>query len=349
MRLEGVAKGGYYPTPTTMVRKILARLSFSGQTRLIDPCCGEGDALALVASAAPQGSEAYGIELDGHRAEEAGQKLTKVVQCAYEVARVEPQSMQIMFLNPPYDSNSGQEGEANRKELIFLRDLSKVMAADGILVFVIPRYTLKQSMVQALFNRYSDLAVYRFDDEEYSVYKQVVVFGRRRAGSVKRFNDEEKKLAKQFLTYGLDLEAPMPYLDDEDDDRVWSVPFLEEMKPIKFRGYLLDKEEMIKDLATSDAFKIATNMLNSTVAITNLSRPPLPFRRTHMATLIAAGALNGSVGVGDNRHMVVGITRKVTETETTTADNGDVIVIESEKYVTAVRTIEQDGTILDLM
>ncbi|WP_156040105.1 DUF6094 domain-containing protein [Alicyclobacillus macrosporangiidus] len=172
---------GYYATPLSMVEKIRNRLVPSGPGRWFDPCCGEGDALAAVA---PSGAVTYGIELDGQRALKAKELLNHVVQCGYERARVEPASMQLRWLNPPYDSQFGLGGEMFRKELIFLRDLSKYFAPDGVLVFIIPRYTLGSEMVSALVHRYTDLAVYRFDAGEYEAFKQVVVFGRRRQRNV---------------------------------------------------------------------------------------------------------------------------------------------------------------------
>lgn len=351
MRPEGIARMGYYPTPVSMTAKIVSRLQYEGPARLFDPCAGEGDALAHIARFAPESSETYGIELDGYRAEKAQEKLTKVVACGYEVARVEEASMNLLFLNPPYDDQGGLSGFGSRKEFIFLRDLSKQLAPNGVLVFVIPRYVISPEMVNALLHRYNHLSVYRFDDREYQIYKQVVIFGRRRAKSLSSFKElsEQDRVARnELLAYGREDEEtlPMPTLD-ESDGRVWVVP-KSEMPPLLFRGSLHDPKELLADLNQSEVFDIATNLLNSTIASTTLHKPLLPFRRTHMATLISAGALNGAVGIGAKRHMVVGITRKVIETETVKDDKGNETVIDSEKYVTAVRLIEPTGTILEL-
>ncbi|MCL6446081.1 MAG: hypothetical protein K6T83_22000 [Alicyclobacillus sp.] len=347
MRYAGIAKMGYYPTPLNMVEKIRNRLVSSGPARWFDPCCGEGEALA---AAAPSDAVTYGIELDGQRAQKAKEILHYVVHCGYERARVEAASMQVMWLNPPYDSQSGLGGELFRKELIFLRDLSKYLAPNGVLVFIIPRYTLGSEMVNALVYRYTDLAVYRFDEDEYQVFKQVVVFGRRRERnlrSAKEMSEADRQAKNELLAYGKDENLPMPYLDSPDDRR-WTVPIADTDTQILFRGYILDDAELRLDLAQSEAFKVAANMLMPVNTGATLRRPLLPFRRTHMATLIAAGALNGAVGVGENRHMVVGMTRKVVNREVVRTDDGSETIIDTESYVTAVRTIQPDGTILDL-
>ncbi|WP_067928281.1 DUF6094 domain-containing protein [Alicyclobacillus shizuokensis] len=348
MRYEGISKMGYYPTPLSMVDKIRKRLIPSGPARWFDPCCGEGEALAAVA---PSDAVTYGIELDGQRALKAKERLHHVVHCGYERARVEPASMQILYLNPPYDSQSGVQSDIFRKELIFLRDLSKYLAPDGVLVFIIPRYVLSSELVNVLLLRYTDIAVYRFDDEEYAAFRQVVVFGRRRSKNLtraKELSNEDRKAKNELLSYGKDENLPMPYLD-APDGRQWTVPAVENIEtPILFRGYILDEEELRLDLAQSEAFQIAANMLMPSDTTAKLRRPLLPFRRTHMATLIAAGALNGAVGIGENRHMVVGLTRKIVNREVVRNEDGSETIVDTESYVTAVRTVQPDGTILDL-
>lgn len=350
MRNEGIAKMGYYPTPPTMVEKIISRLQFTGLARLFDPCCGEGDALLQISGAAPY-SITYGIELDKHRAQEATSWLSHVVCCGYERARVELGSMQLLFLNPPYDNISGLGGLAMRKELTFLRDLAKYQSPDGVLVFVIPRYILGPEMVNALLYRYTDLAVYRFDDDEYQVFKQVVVFGRRRSKtltSTKDMSEADRQAKNELLAYGKDSELPMPYLHSSDG-RTWTVPMAQVTEdPILFRGYILDEDEMMEDLKQSEVFKIAENLPLTTNVQATLKSPLLPHRRTHMATLIAAGALNGSLGIGEYRHMVVGMTKKIVNREVVRNDDGSETIIDTESYVTGVRTIQPDGRIINL-
>jgi hypothetical protein len=111
---------------------------------------------------------------------------------------------------------------------------------------------------------------------------------------------------------------------------------------------MLDEEELALDLEGSEAFRVAENMLFSSVQQATLKRPLLPFKRTHLATLIAAGVLNGAIGTGESRHMVVGITRKKTTISVVVDENERETVIQTESFATVVRTIETDGTITDL-
>ena len=82
MRLEGVAKAGYYPTPPSVVERIAALIRPAARSprqavRLLDPCCGTGAALRQLADAV--GGETYGIEIARHRADDAQATLDHLI------------------------------------------------------------------------------------------------------------------------------------------------------------------------------------------------------------------------------------------------------------------------------
>jgi type I restriction-modification system DNA methylase subunit len=56
MRLAGQEKMGYYPTPASLLDAIASYLSAdsAGPCRVLDPCCGEGEALAHIAAELPR-------------------------------------------------------------------------------------------------------------------------------------------------------------------------------------------------------------------------------------------------------------------------------------------------------
>lgn len=366
MRYAGQAKMGYYPTPVTQTEKILRKLAFTGPCRLYDPCCGEGVALVQVGQAAPPGSRTYGVELDGARAEEAKQRLDEVRACSYSYARVERNTMQLLWLNPPYDSDSGAAAGSDRVELRFLRDLTKqgMLQAGGVLVYIIPRTILTETLVNTLCIRFTDLGCYRFDDDEYGAFSQVVLFGVRRTESISRLTADEACIQRLLLRWGVhetgqplatetDPDAApvmaLPTLDEEDD-RIWTVPHTDTDAPILFRGYVLSEEELRLDADRSGIFDVATRWLQTALEPTVLARPPLPFRRMHMATLIAAGALDGAIGRGEGRHLLTGAAKKVMSvTETVNPETGKVTIISTESYTTTATVVVEDGTILDLV
>ena len=87
MRLAAQAKGGFYPTPPRVVDLIAELIHTpSGHynrgretLRILDPCCGAGEALAQLAQRLDRPNaipiETYGVELHRDRAQEAEERL----------------------------------------------------------------------------------------------------------------------------------------------------------------------------------------------------------------------------------------------------------------------------------
>ena len=87
MRLAAQAKGGFYPTPPRVV-DLIAELIHTPSgaynrgrdtLRILDPCCGAGEALAQLAQRLDRPNaipiETYGVELHRDRAQEAEERL----------------------------------------------------------------------------------------------------------------------------------------------------------------------------------------------------------------------------------------------------------------------------------
>ena len=74
MRLQGQAQLGYFPTPPSQIELIATWLQTetdtkAGFSRYLDPCAGQGEALADLAGRLGKGIQTYGIELSPQRAE----------------------------------------------------------------------------------------------------------------------------------------------------------------------------------------------------------------------------------------------------------------------------------------
>ena len=118
MRLAGQAKGGFYPTPPRVSDMIAEgvrmppparRKGGTGESlRILDPCCGKGDAARRLADGIRQWDdrniETYGIELHRARASEARQKMTRVLSVDLFQTQIANRAFGMLFLNPPYDS-----------------------------------------------------------------------------------------------------------------------------------------------------------------------------------------------------------------------------------------------------
>ena len=180
MRLTGQEKMGYYPTPTTLLDAIASHLigpENGASARLLDPCCGMGEALAHIA-AKLNASETWGSELSPERSHQAAQVLTKVHHCAWQSCKVGRGSVSLIWNNPPYDFDPTTK---LRLEQTFLDDTAHVLCEGGILVYIVPKSALGiPAVARHLAARYDDIGIFRFPDEEYAAYKQVIVFGVRK-------------------------------------------------------------------------------------------------------------------------------------------------------------------------
>ncbi|ANU39494.1 hypothetical protein VSVS05_04459 (plasmid) [Vibrio scophthalmi] len=98
-------KDGYYPTDEATLSNIAKRLCLkAGTHRLLDPCCGEGKALTLLASAIEQAPQClvhtYGVELDTERAIMASLTLDNVLRSNTFDTLIGAGSQSVLFFKP---------------------------------------------------------------------------------------------------------------------------------------------------------------------------------------------------------------------------------------------------------
>ena len=181
MRLEGQSKLGYYPTPEMTLNLLVTWLSTTGDgpRRYADPCCGKGEALAAIAAAMGP-AETYGIELSDVRAVEASNMLTHVINTGYEYAVLTDETFSLVLLNPPYTGES-ETGGGTRLEETFLLNTTSRIVPGGVLVYIIPHARINEKIARHLAGWYSNLHCFKLPDEEYDAFKQVIIFGSRRA------------------------------------------------------------------------------------------------------------------------------------------------------------------------
>lgn len=129
MRSAARLKIGYYPLPESEGVKLRSLLSFNGPASVIDPCAGQGTALNLVTRDAPV--RRYGIELDTKRARIASCKGIETIHGNTFDAIANPESISLLYLNPPYDSEIGSIGN-RRREAVFLEHTYRWLRMEGV-------------------------------------------------------------------------------------------------------------------------------------------------------------------------------------------------------------------------
>jgi hypothetical protein len=336
MRIHGRIKMGHYPTPARVVEQIRNYLSFpSSPFCALDPCCGEGDALAgLIAETS---AITYGVELDHQRAEESKRHLHQVLRCGIEETRIQHRSCSLLLLNPPYDELTLQE-EANakteRQERAFLRMTVPYLIPGGVLVYIIPQNRLDKAIARLLASRFERMYIFRFPDPEYGDFRQIVVFGVRKTDN----NLDEQEALRLQNTPKLDLEP----LCSSPEIR-YPVPAWHPLT--QFRSILVDPEELEKHMAQSALWKRFAAL--TTRSELHIPRPPLPLHSGHLGLLLAAGKLDGIMGTGEDSHLVKGSVRKITTVFQEI--KGEVLEErELDRYVVSIKILNQQGEIREL-
>ncbi|RED76155.1 DUF6094 domain-containing protein [Cohnella phaseoli] len=297
-RLGSESKAGFYATPPYELELLLQRiLPEEGNKNgdclsyfLYDPCCGEGEALLMIAQALQGPNRSvitYGSEIEAGRAEEASRVLDHVIHDGYQRVRAEAK-FSLLWLNPPYQTNV--DGE--RAELSFLRALTDfkkgVLQKGGLLLFCIPQYVLTDT-AGLLSGRFRDISVYRFTDEHYDNFKQVIVVARYERAP----RGEQTRMYRALQTLGNGDRTLLPTLEEVAP---FIVPSALSTEPPYFRRDALDVEELNKDLECSSLFQEMRKSLVPTSNETKLKRPMLPLKPAHMGIALAAGAVGGNMG-----------------------------------------------------
>ena len=298
MRLDGVIRLGYYPTPPEIVALLAQHLrapAASGRQsiRLLDPCAGQGAALAQLGQAL--GGETFGIELSEERARMARSVLDHLLHGSAFGVRLTNSVFSLLFLNPPYDDDQ----EQRRLEHHFLTTFHRALAPGGILCYLVPQERLALS-ARFLSNQYEELSLYRFPDgpEGYDRFKQVILIGRRRSTT------QADRLAEAFLA---EIAQQGPAAIDPitaQPETVYDLPLLPRTEVLFAAQHF--------DASQAEAEAARRGLLAKGVLCDQLwppeearVRPLLPLKKTHRALLMASGFLDNVVLDNGERRVIV--------------------------------------------
>jgi hypothetical protein len=297
---------GYYPTPdhvTSIITRYLRRQR-DGLIRVLDPCAGEGTAIKAIGGHLM--AETYGIELDLERGGRARHILTKCIVTDYQNTRISHGCFSLLWLNPPYDWGARETDldKSERLERTFLRDCIPYLSSHGILVYLIPQPRLDGQIARMLSYRFSGIAVYRFPEEDYRAFRQLVIFG-----VLKKKPDQDDPIAEYLKKCG-EQNAGVPYLP-HDPPRIYEVPLSPVRAGFVFRSKDIVPEELSLEVLEHGAFPEIRD-LTTPLRMVEKIKPIMPLRHGHLAQILACGLMNGVVWDRAKRNplLVKGITKK---------------------------------------
>lgn len=318
------AKNGYFPTDSKTTQGILSRLGFDfegnknkqGVVRMLDPCCGEGVALAeckeyldtCFTHYSNTPIETVGVEIDEERAYHAKSmsSLDTVVHGNLNNCYIVQRQFGLLFLNPPYgdmladkaslSDNSGRE----RYETMFYENTNKLLQFGGVLVFIVPNTCLDEKLSKMIASHFDEVTVYAAPEQR---FKQVVIFGVRT-----KAKPANKIVVNKLLKAADDITTLQTLTDQPDDDkegRFYEVPL--SMGELKLTQVEIDAKQLAFEVAKKGnkgslwgRFQTHFNSANG-----NTYRPLRKMSDWHLSLALAAGQVSGVVKSNDGRSLLV--------------------------------------------
>jgi hypothetical protein len=301
-------KNGYFPTDEPTLERALSALAPSpGPMCILDPCAGEGVAIAEAAHALGRKQvQAFAVEYDAERARHARKLVDKCIQGDPMDSIISRQAFGLLWLNPPYgdiskdaESNIGYQGQGRaRLEKLFYQRAYPLLQYSGVLIFVVPYYVLDAELVGWLTRHFADLRIYRAVETQ---FKQVVIFGRR-----VRQRDQASDSAK--AARGLLLQIGQGEREAEELPVEW--PFLPytvpaaQAEPEHFYRVTMEPAQFADEVGRLQGLwpSLDTHLGASQQSL----RPPArALSHWHLALALAAGAISGVVKSTKGRVFIV--------------------------------------------
>lgn len=340
-------KAGYFPTDEVTLGRILPVLDVADDSaRLLDPCCGEGVALAEVAHhLAETGAkvQACGIEYDAERAWHAKGLLDTCVHADMNDVFVSPRSVGLLFLNPPYgdalrdQAQTGESDKASRIETAFVRNTMGYLAFGGVLVLIVPQYAFDAKLSYLVARNFERVQVYTAPEAR---FKQVVLFAIKRRSDV-----PDQALARQLEALGRAEYGMAPELPEQWAQEPYWVPAPKEGE-FRLQALRIDRAQLADELARLSAHTLWPQFERLFCAGARAHRRPLrDLSDWHLALALAAGQIAGVVESTDGRTLLVkGDTFKEKTVSVEVHERGDGSVTETrvltDKFVPVIRGID---------
>ncbi|QQC64367.1 DUF6094 domain-containing protein [Paraburkholderia ginsengisoli] len=338
-------KNGYFPTDEPTLERTLSALApANGPMCILDPCAGEGVAIAEAAHILGREQvQAFAVEYDAERANHARQLVNHCLHGDLMDTLISRQAFGLMWLNPPYgdlsrdvNGNIGYQGQGRaRLEKLFYQRALPLLQYGGVLIFIVPSYVLDAELVGWLTRHFADLRIYRAVETQ---FRQVVIFGR-------RIRQREQLSDSVKATRGLLLQIGQG--DGEAEELPLEWPFLPYTVPVSptepehFYRVTMEPEQFADEVGR---LRGLWPMLDTYLGAAQQSlRPPArALSHWHLALALAAGAISGVVQSKSGRTLVVkGDTHKekTHQTEYTERDDGSVAEtrILTDRFVPVIR------------
>lgn len=345
---QNFIKNGYYPTDAVTLQRLLQAIDAPpDKVAILDPCCGEGAALAefkdhLVSLGAEPMS--YGVEYNAERASNARQWLDVVAHADIADMAIKVRQFGALFLNPPYGDMVADQAQLDlsktgrqRLEKHFFRLADRWLAVEGLLILIVPHTVFDTEFANMVAKGYKDVQVFMAPEQQ---FKQCVLFG------IKRRTDKmDMDLAKRLEAMGTGETLP-PELPEHWSGDLYQVP-VSGTEPIHFVASRINGDGLEHELRRLSHNTLWPQFEQQFGGHLRKHRRPLrPLRDWHLALALAAGQISGVVESADGRKLLVkGDTHKNRTLKVSYEEHGKKGEVRevrtmTDKFVPVIRAIE---------
>jgi len=325
------AKAGYYPTDEGTLERVLSALgSVNYPVSIIDPCAGEGVALAEVAHALGRAHvTSHAVEYDAERAAHARTLVDKCLHADLMDTIITRQAFGLVWFNPPYgdisrdaNGNLPYQGKGRgRLEKLFYQRAMPLMQYEGIIVAIVPTTALDEEFVGWFVNHFADIRAFQAVEQQ---FKQVVIFGRRLRQRDQ--NSTASRAAREMLFKIGKGDSEAEELPETWTFEPYSVPRAK-CEPEHFYRVSMEPEQFASEVERLQGLwpTLGTVFGGWQKA---LRRPARALSKWHLALALAAGAITGVVKSAKGRIFVIkGDTYKAkkVKVEAQMSDDGNVL------------------------
>ncbi len=331
MRLAAQARMGFYPVSEGTLQLIAAAIKIKdpSKVRLLDPCAGQGKALAKLGELLNVPKEnLYGVELDDRRAEESAEVLGHVVHGSFFNAKIVPvQSFSMAWVNPPYENEIRQDdGQAVQLEVVFLQHAARYVNHDGVIILHAPLDRITDKVKQTFHQICYDCVQISLPIP-LRPYRESLLIGFKRS-----------TIDKSSWSIYVPVMEDLPELPLPDGEAIRH-----------FQKSAPTDKEILDHLGNAPFWKI----FNEHKKRSKLT-PVLPLGAGHLGLTLASGALDGLLTPADcEPHVVRGRAYKedvLAKDEQSESDDGKVTTTQTfrQNIKLMIRAVTADGVIHEI-
>lgn len=336
---KNIEKAGAYYTDLSHCEKLGKMFKWPDEeVCVIEPSVGDAKAVKKVTNGCKE-RRIFAVELQKDVAIKLrnDDEIFEVLQADFLTTKISNGAFSFCFANPPYIEN-----EESRMEIEFLKRLSSYIANEGVIVYIVPIITAtNKAFLKTYLSRFRPLYEFRFDEDEYKKYKQIVFIGRKTKNIVlnQEILDEYEHRTKE--DYG--------FIPNEWNKEKIEVFSSYEKNISFFTSYVFNAEKAYEDLVKINPQK--SNLKKLSIGDFNeyeeLGRPPVMPNKNTLYLLSTLGCGSGLTGTkeGKDIHLQRGQAKTIKRTYDDIDENGNVEEVTQTSTQVSVTVIQDNGEI----